>query len=351
MKKKVLITATGGRSVGSGILHALLRANSEVRDRWDVLASDANPFAWGLYKANKGLLLPLASDESYLDVLLDEVRKSKIDAIIPGSEPEAMLLSNAPSISNECKIIGNTADLMPYMKDKVLLDQKLKEVGINHIPTFLSEEVNDAVEKYGFPLVCKPAQGTGGSRGLKLICDQEELDTLLADQSLSKFACFQPYLGDAESEYTVGVVNDKDGNLIDSIVMKRKLMGLSLLTSSKIEDTEYAISTGYSQGFIVDHPALQAFCEGVAKTFKSVGPLNLQVREHNNEFYIFDFHPRFSGTTPIRADVGFHEVDLLLRNHLFDEHFGRLNYQRNVAAIRAFEHVIVPIDEMLKKPN
>jgi carbamoyl-phosphate synthase large subunit len=31
---------------------------------------------------------------------------------------------------------------------------------------------------------------------------------------------------------------------------------------------------------------------------------------------------------------------------LFDEKFERLNYKKNVAAIRAFEHVIVPIDEM-----
>ncbi len=63
---------------------------------------------------------------------------------------------------------------------------------------------------------------------------------------------------------------------------------------------------------------------------------------------MFDIHPRFSGTTPIRASVGFNEPDLLLRNHLFDECFGRLAYIDDVAAIRAFEHVLVPISEMLR---
>jgi carbamoyl-phosphate synthase large subunit len=49
----------------------------------------------------------------------------------------------------------------------------------------------------------------------------------------------------------------------------------------------------------------------------------------------------------MRADVGFNEPDILLRNYLFNENFGRLNHQTEVAVIRAFEHVVVPISEML----
>jgi len=36
-----------------------------------------------------------------------------------------------------------------------------------------------------------------------------------------------------------------------------------------------------------------------------------------------------------------------LRNYLYNENFGTINYQYDVAVIRAFEHVIVPINEML----
>ena len=49
----------------------------------------------------------------------------------------------------------------------------------------------------------------------------------------------------------------------------------------------------------------------------------------------------------MRADVGFNEPDILLRNYLFDETFERLPYSSDVAVIRAFEHVVVPIAEML----
>ena len=75
--------------------------------------------------------------------------------------------------------------------------------------------------------------------------------------------------------------------------------------------------------------------------------MNIQLRLSGDDIYVFEIHPRFSGTSTMRADVGFNEPDILLRNILLNETFGRLNYQYNVAAIRAFEHIIVPMDKML----
>jgi carbamoyl-phosphate synthase large subunit len=123
------------------------------------------------------------------------------------------------------------------------------------------------------------------------------------------------------------------------------------LAAANVGDRRCAISTGYSQGFIVRAPAIQAFCEELALRLESRGPLNIQLRLDfaTKEPLVFEVHPRFSGTTPIRADVGFNEVDLLLRNALFGESFARLDYRTNVAAIRAFEHVIVPMDQFLQE--
>lgn len=347
MKMNILVTATGGRSVGSGILHALLRSSSEVSDRWNVLATDADTFAWGLYIAPKRELLPLAKDPNYIDSLIKLVEQYKIDAIIPGSEAEVTVIANNANKFQDCKIICNKSDLMPYMNDKFLLENKLKELGIKYIPTFPLKKFEEVLNQFDFPFIVKPTTGTGGSKGLELVANFEELNKLLAVIPNKSVYCIQPYIGDADHEYTIGILSDKDGRLIDSIIMKRKLIGLSLLTSKRINNKENAVSTGYSQGYIIKYPKLNDFCEKVALKFKSAGPLNLQVREHDGEFYIFDFHPRFSGTTTIRADVGFNEVDILLRNHLFDEQFSRIDYKVNVAAIRAFEHVIVPIEKML----
>lgn len=350
MKKRILITGTGGRSVGSGILHALLNSSEEVAQQWDVIAADADPFAWGIYKAPTGVLLPSARSPDYVSCVNDLIEKFRIEAVIPGTQNEVeVLLDHADKIP--VPIIANRRELIPLMMDKFLVKQALSELGVPYIETLPLNRWKEVAEKYGFPLIVKPTVGTGCSRGLYIIADPDELGLLMRHIEEDSAPCVQPYIGSEDDEYTAGVLTDRNGKLIDSIVMKRKLIGLSLLRSRKVKDKIYSVSTGYSQGFIIRDGDIQSFCEQLALDLGSKGPMNIQLRRVENKIYVFEIHPRFSGTTPIRADVGFNEVDILLRNILLGEEFGRINYRYNVAAIRAFEHVIVPVELMLKKFN
>lgn len=346
MKKNILVTAVGGRSVGSGILHALCRNTQEVSNRWNVIAADAESFAWGLYKTNQRVLLPLANDPNYIERLKEVVEQYKIDAIIPGSEPEVFKLA-AEREAFQVPIIMNDPSLMPLMQDKFKATEKLSALGLPVIPTVAIEEYKSLLSKFDFPFIIKPTRGTGGSRGLKIAVKEQDILDELEQLPTNSGVCIQPYVGDEESEYTVGVLSDKHANIIDSIVMKRKLIGLSLLDSKKVGNAKVSISTGYSQGFFIEEKSISTFCENLAAKLQSKGPLNIQLRVHNGEIYVFEIHPRFSGTSTMRADIGFNEPDILLRNVLFDEQFSRLNYTNNVAVIRAFEHAIVPISEML----
>jgi carbamoyl-phosphate synthase large subunit len=346
MKKNILVTAVGGRSVGSGILHSLLRSSTEVSDRWNIVAADADSFAWGLYKVENKTLLPFANSPDYISSILDAIKQFNLDAIIPGSEAEAEVLSKNKHLF-DIPVISNSHQLMPLMMDKFATMKKLEELGLPTIPTFKIEDWEKALEEYNFPFIIKPTTGTGGSKGVSICASLSDLKTVLKNIPLNSGYCIQPLIGTDQDEYTVGVLSDKKGEIIDSIVMKRKLMGLSLLDSKQIDKMKYSISTGYSQGFFIRSKLIQDFCEKLAITIGSVGPLNIQLRIHEEKIYIFEIHPRFSGTTTMRADVGFNEPDILLRNHLFDENFDRLNYKTNVAVIRAFEHVVVPIEDML----
>ena len=157
---------------------------------------------------------------------------------------------------------------------------------------------------------------------------------------------FQEYVGVAEHEYTVGVMVSKAGKVIDSIVVQRKLTGLSLGSERMINGQRYTLSSGYSQGFIINQPLIQSYCENLAIKLGMRGPVNIQCRLIDDRVQVFEVHPRFSGTTSIRAMAGFNEPDILIRNFLFGESFGRLDYQTNVAAIRAFQNLIVPVLEM-----
>lgn len=344
-KKNVLITGTGGRSVGSGILHALLRSSPAVSARWNLIAADADPFAWGLYKTERHVLLPLASDESYLERLNQVAEDLGLDAIIPGTEPETQVLALAQD-EVRAPVICNRAELMPLMMDKSQLKPVLSSLGLNYIESRAIQDWREILDSHGYPLVVKPMTGSGGSRGLALITSEREMESFLSLTTDHARYRVQPYVGEGSDEYTVGVLTDSAGKIIDSVVMRRKLVGLSLLDSRRVGDRLCQISTGYSQGFIVKNERIQSFCERLATDLGSRGPLNIQLRVTGDAIQVFEIHPRFSGTTPIRADVGFNEPDILLRNRLFGEKFGRQDYRAGMAAIRAFEHVLVPIEEM-----
>jgi carbamoyl-phosphate synthase large subunit len=345
-KAGVLVTGVGGRSVGAGILHALMRADEAVRCRWETTGTDADPFSWGLYLADRRALVPLASRDGYLARIQELVAKFRIAAVIPGTEPEAAFLA-AHRNELPVPVIANDAHLMPLMMDKKEARTRLAHLGLNFVPHYSWDEREQATREFGFPLIVKPTRGTGGSRGVYLATNKNELEALSPFVHAEFGPIVQPYLGDAESEYTVGVLSDRLGNIIDSIVIRRKLLGLSLLDAKPHGGGMAVVSSGISQGFIVQDKEIQDYCEDVAKRLNSRGPLNLQLRVHDGEFYVFEVHPRFSGTTPIRASAGFNEPDILLRNSLYGEQFGRLNYCTDVAAIRAFEHILVPMNDLL----
>ncbi len=161
----------------------------------------------------------------------------------------------------------------------------------------------------------------------------------------------QEYVGSVESEYTVGVMVSQSGEIIDSIVIHRRLTGMSLGLTRKINGKLFGLSTGYSQGTIIKHPVIQRTCEELALKIGARGPLNIQLRLAGETPVIFEVHPRFSGTSSIRAMAGFNEPDILIRNFVFGEAFGRIAYQTDVAAIRAFSNVLVPVATMRAVPK
>ena len=129
------------------------------------------------------------------------------------------------------------------------------------------------------------------------------------------------------------------------------MTGLSLGARRTVGDRSYSLSTGYSQGFIIDHPLIRTYCEKLVLKLGMRGPANIQCRLEDNEIKIFEVHPRFSGTSSIRALAGFNEPDILIRNFVLGESFDRISYQYNVAAIRAFQNLLVPIADVETIPR
>lgn len=340
---KVLVTGVGGQSVGHQVLHAL----SLKPEAYDLTVADANPFSFGLYASPRRSLLPWASADDYLAAVLRLVARDGIQVVIPGTEPELYRLAQHHAELNAagCILLANPTEVAAICRHKGRLDAWLGGHGFKTPLTATAANWRELAAKAGFPLVGKPASDTGGSRDVKLLVSGEEVERYISDMGGAD-VLLQEYVADGESEYTVGVMVSRDGAVIDSIVLHRKLVGLSLGAKRRHGDRLYTLSTGYSQGFIVRHPVIQSRCEELALAIGARGPMNIQLRFVDGDISVFEVHPRFSGTTSIRASAGFNEPDVLIRNFLFGEKIGRLDYQHNVAAIRAFQHTLVPMDEM-----
>ena len=133
----------------------------------------------------------------------------------------------------------------------------------------------------------------------------------------------QEYVGTPDVEYTVGVLLDLDGNLINSIAIKRYILS-ALSNRIKVPNRSarkdlgpvLAISSGVSQGEIGRFPEVTRECEQIALALGAAGPINVQCRLVGGEVCVFEINPRFSGTTSLRAMVGYNEPDVLVRRHL-----------------------------------
>ena len=337
----VLVTAVGGRSVGHQVLHALKQAASDYR----IVATDMEPFSFGLYLADQSYIVPKATAPDYLEAVLRVIAREGIRVLLPGSEAEIRVLAGARErlAAAGCSLIAADQAVIERCVDKGHLYRWLDENGFGVPRSVRGLAWPELVAAVGFPIIAKPAVGGSGSRDVAILASADEVEQYLKDTGQHpELVVFQEYVGTAESEYTAGVLVSKSGEIIDSIIIHRQLIGLSQGASRTIDGRRYALSTGYSQGYVVRHPPLQAFCEALALRLGVRGPLNIQCRLAGEAIKVLEVHPRFSGTTSLRADVGFNEPDALIRDVLSDTPIGRLDYRDDVAVIRAFQSVVVP---------
>ena len=75
------------------------------------------------------------------------------------------------------------------------------------------------------PAVLKPSVGGGGSAGLMIAQSKREVDAF-GTYMLAEYSEFvaQEYVGTVDSEFTVGVLTSMEGELINSMGMRRSIL-------------------------------------------------------------------------------------------------------------------------------
>lgn len=342
-KINVLVTAVGGRSVGYQILESL----QMFKDDYRIITTDMDAFSPGLYEADASYLLPSAGSSEYLFELIKVIENEEIQVILPGSQPETIVVSKNQELFLEKGVVPivNPYDVTSTCFNKKLLYELLRK---NDILTPVTIEIDslDRVKNMNYPLIVKPVKDSSGSKNVHIVKDMDEL-TLLFDQLRKENIQIlaQEYVGNENEEYTVGIMIGKDGNVIDSIVMRRFLTGLSRGEEREINGKHYVLSTGYSQGFFVEQTDVKEYCEHIAKVVGARGPLNIQCRRGDKGVYIFEVHSRFSGSASMRAIMGFNEPHYLIRNFLGIENLSKIPHKLGFAIMRKFANTVIPISD------
>ena len=324
MKDKVNILAIGGKggSVTEGLLKCLRLAEYS-----NITLLDYDHHAAHLYRITQYEIIDKTPDDGYeyIEKLIDVCRKHSINAVMPGATWDSKILSKHSDLLKVKGIIPlvNNYRLIEIGDDKWQTYQFLKSNKIGTPITF--EDVDIALNYFSneVKLVIKPKRGRG-SKDVFISNNRDELIAIVNFFRVKKIDyIIQEHISNNNKEYTVGVINDKKGRLIQSIVMQRDLLGGA---------------TGYAK--VCEHSYINEFCENVAMQLQSTGPMNVQLRlDDNNNPLIFEINPRFSGSSIMRALAGFNEPDMIIRNFVLNEELKKITIKENNEYYRVFQEI------------
>jgi carbamoyl-phosphate synthase large subunit len=317
---RVLVTAVGGVGFGEQILKAL-----RIAGGYSIIGADANGKCANFGLVDEAVQLPLASAPEYIDAVKAVCAARDVHAVFFGCEPELRRASKDRDALAEAGVFVpiDTADVIAIGMDKLATSRFLDEHRFAR-PRAWHLEPGELPDVDRFPVVLKPAVGGGGSADCYLAQTPRELELyvqLLGQRRTGMMV--QEYVGTPEHEYTVGVLHDMDGTFVNSIALRRELDGpLSIrfqapnATGREELGERLVISSGFSHGVIDRFPEVTEQCERIAAELGVHGAVNIQCRLVDGVVQVFEINPRFSGTTSLRALVGYNEPHILLQRNL-----------------------------------
>lgn len=336
-----LVLGVGG-NVSQSIQKALAIAPVPTR----VVAACISPSSPGLYLADRAYISPLARTEEFIPWLFEVCDRESIDVVMSGSElvlealaPEAEALRRRTG----AVCIVSSPEVLGIGRDKLRTCRWLEAAGLP-VPGYADLRDRDAVtklvERCGFPLIAKPRFGKG-SDGILTVRDERDLERVVGAEDLllrelvgSRIAAgdlvLQELLGHEQVEYTAGSFCDTAGELRGTIVLRRTLQAGTTITAE-----------------LGSFPEVRDAAASIASALCPLGPCNVQLRMHHGQAVPFEINPRFSGTTALRARMGFNEVEAALRHFVLGEPAPELRDVGSGVALRYWNEVYVPADALV----
>lgn len=301
VNKYLRVAVTGGGALlGQGLIRALKLSSLQPY----TIAVDVNPFSAGLYWADESHLVPTANSSQYLDSIRALLARSRPDVLLVGTDVELAPLAGVRfELERDfgTRILVSSPEVISIADDKYKTAAFFVEHGFPAPASALvsnREDVDLLVAEFGFPLVVKPCIGAR-SYGVSKVHNMAELEYAMAHV---ENGVVQECVGIDSEEYTASGLYF-DGMCGAVIVMRRDLRDGNTYRAFTVMDSE-----------------LNRVVKQWTEALRPFGPANFQFRvDKFGTPKVFEINGRFSGTTPLRAKVGFNEVEMSIRKVLWDE--------------------------------
>lgn len=289
---RVGVTGASG-DVGMGTLRALRAAAAE--GELELVAFDRDLDRVPPPLADEIVALPPVGEVGYVDRLVTVLHERRVEVLLPCIDAEIVVLSRARDrlAAGGTVVVLAPEELVEAADDKLATAAFLGERGV---PAAATWDASAPPAAPRLPIVAKPRRGHG-SEGVRILADAAALEDLLADRP--EGYCLQEFVGGAE--LTVGFLYDRDGVCRDALALRREVAGGRTIRAE-----------------VADEPEVRAFVEHFGRAVAGVGAVNAQLRiDPDRGPLVFEVNARLSGSTSMRAALGFNDPIRLVR------HFGR----------------------------
>lgn len=314
MPMNVLITAASRRVP---LVQAFQSALDTLNLPGRVIATDVNAYSPAVHVADRAYGVPMATDPSYIDALLDICAAERVGLVVPTIDDELTVFGEARERFRQIGTFAacSSAATAAACNDKYETCARLGALGVPAAKTWLPHELPASTE---FPLFIKPRVGRGavGAHALHNGRDLAYYLGCLEDPII------QEYL--SGPEYTIDVLCDQRGRPI-SIVPRERVV----IRSGVID-----------RGRTVKSRPLMQLAEQVCEAFLFTGALNIQCRMRGSEAAVFEINPRFSGGIDLTIAAGADFPNLLVQMALGRRLMPRLGEFRDDLWICKYETAV-----------
>lgn len=311
--KTVLVTC-----VGSGVGQSVIDSLNLKRD-FRIIGCDGNPNVYAHSYCDEFFVVPGLYTDGYLDHILGLAIENKVDIVVPGHDHELVLFAEVQDRFKEkgIEVVVSESKIIAISRDKKDWYNFFAPLGCKIVPTLSVNEFLENPDESILPAIVKPSGGSA-SQGISIINELKELEGLEGEDII------QPYLFPEKS--------DKNYQSIYNAVKNGRFLQMSEISIQLIfnRETKFSgmfISKNTLKGGVpvyVDpiNPREFEYIDEIMKFVPILeehgvrGPVNIQGRVTPNGLYFFEMNMRFTGITGNRAQLGFNEVDFLVRNFL-----------------------------------